>query len=289
MVTLTFCMAPWACPSGQGHPIRSASDMRKGDCSYGWLRCAANSYTRQLSSFLVQWWLKSRSQNRCRLRAYREDDYASMGPAFVKLFAKYRLGSGLCRAAVASCAMRHIHPILELVSALRQRSEDLLVFFCFLFLILHHCAHLNSANMPHRPTDSMASTTPLMKNEPRASDDDYSDAGHHHGLRDLRQRRALLCKENLGWALLCALLVGLTVGVSAGVAALVVLKWQSEGPSCLSQTSSASPITRDLDITYHVETFNGSFMNENIYRQKGSPEVDAAWEALGINCKFKFL
>jgi hypothetical protein len=27
-------------------------------------------------------------------------------------------------------------------------------------------------------------------------------------------------------------------------------------------------------------------MNENIYRQVGSPEVDAAWEALGVDCKF---
>ena len=31
--------------------------------------------------------------------------------------------------------------------------------------------------------------------------------------------------------------------------------------------------------------FNGSFMKENIYRQAGSPEVDAAWQALGIDCK----
>ncbi|KAH8675591.1 hypothetical protein BX600DRAFT_546380 [Xylariales sp. PMI_506] len=27
--------------------------------------------------------------------------------------------------------------------------------------------------------------------------------------------------------------------------------------------------------------FNGSFMQESVYRQQGSPEVDAAWEALG--------
>lgn len=26
-------------------------------------------------------------------------------------------------------------------------------------------------------------------------------------------------------------------------------------------------------------------MDENIYRQQGSPEVDAAWEALGVDCK----
>jgi hypothetical protein len=30
--------------------------------------------------------------------------------------------------------------------------------------------------------------------------------------------------------------------------------------------------------------FNGSFYKEDIYRQDPSPEVDAAWEALGTNC-----
>ncbi|ETN43878.1 uncharacterized protein HMPREF1541_11009 [Cyphellophora europaea CBS 101466] len=39
----------------------------------------------------------------------------------------------------------------------------------------------------------------------------------------------------------------------------------------------------DLDIEYNTIQFNGSFMAENIYRQAASPEVDAAWEALGVN------
>ena len=41
----------------------------------------------------------------------------------------------------------------------------------------------------------------------------------------------------------------------------------------------------DLDIEYNTIQFNGSFMAENIYRQAASPEVDAAWEALGVNCE----
>jgi hypothetical protein len=40
-----------------------------------------------------------------------------------------------------------------------------------------------------------------------------------------------------------------------------------------------------VDNSYHTVQFEGSFLHENIYRQTGSPEVDAAWEALGINCK----
>ena len=42
---------------------------------------------------------------------------------------------------------------------------------------------------------------------------------------------------------------------------------------------------RDVGIRYEWKSFNGSFMHENIYRQVGSPEVDAAWEALGVDCK----
>jgi len=36
-------------------------------------------------------------------------------------------------------------------------------------------------------------------------------------------------------------------------------------------------------LKYSVARFNGTFMHENIYRQTGSLEVDAAWEALGVN------
>lgn len=47
----------------------------------------------------------------------------------------------------------------------------------------------------------------------------------------------------------------------------------------------AAPIIRDVPIEYKLHAFNGSFMDENIYRRPGSDEVDAAWEALGVNCK----
>lgn len=34
--------------------------------------------------------------------------------------------------------------------------------------------------------------------------------------------------------------------------------------------------------------FNGTFLKENIYRRPASIEVDAAWEALGVNCEKTF-
>ncbi|EME84287.1 uncharacterized protein MYCFIDRAFT_195383 [Pseudocercospora fijiensis CIRAD86] len=126
---------------------------------------------------------------------------------------------------------------------------------------------------------------PLLKNEPLGSDDDYSDSGE---LVTTRRQRALLRTENICWAIFFAFLLALTLGISAGVATLVVLNFRPQSPevdSCIKKTAAASPVTRDLDITYHIQQFNGSFMEENVYRRKGSPEVDAAWEALGVNCR----
>lgn len=50
-------------------------------------------------------------------------------------------------------------------------------------------------------------------------------------------------------------------------------------------TIPLAPVLKDVKIRFEDMKFNGSFMDVNIYRQRGSPEVDAAWEALGVNCK----
>ena len=42
-------------------------------------------------------------------------------------------------------------------------------------------------------------------------------------------------------------------------------------------------MTGDLDLTYKTIRFNGSLLKENVYRQKGGPEVDAAWTGLGVD------
>jgi hypothetical protein len=38
-------------------------------------------------------------------------------------------------------------------------------------------------------------------------------------------------------------------------------------------------------IEYDVVQFDGRFINENSFRKEASPEVDAAWESLGVSCK----
>lgn len=45
-----------------------------------------------------------------------------------------------------------------------------------------------------------------------------------------------------------------------------------------------APLLEDIDINFSTIRFNGSLFQENIFRQPASPEVDHAWESLGINC-----
>jgi len=45
-------------------------------------------------------------------------------------------------------------------------------------------------------------------------------------------------------------------------------------------------VLQGVDVKYTSIRFNSTFTKETIYRQKPSPEVDAAWMALGTDCKF---
>jgi hypothetical protein len=47
-------------------------------------------------------------------------------------------------------------------------------------------------------------------------------------------------------------------------------------------------LLKEVKIKYEFRSFNGSFMQEEIYRRPAAPEVDAAWEALGVDCQFVF-
>lgn len=75
-----------------------------------------------------------------------------------------------------------------------------------------------------------------------------------------------------------------------GVCAKYTNHWckisRSIGLRYSNSTKIIAPLVRDIAIRYEDKEFNGSFMNENIYRQAGSPEVDKAWEDLGVNCEY---
>lgn len=42
---------------------------------------------------------------------------------------------------------------------------------------------------------------------------------------------------------------------------------------------------REVQPGWHTQRFNGSILHENVYRQDAGAEVDAAWEALGVDCE----
>lgn len=85
--------------------------------------------------------------------------------------------------------------------------------------------------------------------------------------------------------LVCLATAGLWFLISTGR-----LRWSPPPAQCIEQTSWPTPITSDLHIKYHTETFNGSFFKNTVFRDDGGPgsKVDEAWASLGINCELFF-
>ncbi|KAH7077437.1 hypothetical protein FB567DRAFT_596604 [Paraphoma chrysanthemicola] len=52
---------------------------------------------------------------------------------------------------------------------------------------------------------------------------------------------------------------------------------------CARRTMTYSPIIDEVGVHYTPSVFNGSLMLDTIYKHDGSPEVDAAWDAFGLN------
>jgi hypothetical protein len=44
-------------------------------------------------------------------------------------------------------------------------------------------------------------------------------------------------------------------------------------------------VLKGVGLKYGEVLYNGSFFHEQIYRKEASPEVDAAWKALGADCE----
>ncbi|KAK3942791.1 tat pathway signal sequence [Diplogelasinospora grovesii] len=82
----------------------------------------------------------------------------------------------------------------------------------------------------------------------------------------------------------------LIISVILSISALFMLGlWMESSDLHVDQTweirrvSTDSPILHDLDLELRTVQFNGSFLHANIFRQPAGPDVDAAWESLGIN------
>lgn len=73
--------------------------------------------------------------------------------------------------------------------------------------------------------------------------------------------------------------------ISSSLCGLWVGRRYPSDSGAIRHVSKYSPIMDDVHINFHTEKFNGTFVHENIYRQDAGPEVDAAWDALGIRCQ----
>jgi len=52
---------------------------------------------------------------------------------------------------------------------------------------------------------------------------------------------------------------------------------------CAKLSTRYSPVVKEVGLSYHTVQYNGSFFNLNAFRQDAGPEVDAAWESLGVD------
>ena len=91
------------------------------------------------------------------------------------------------------------------------------------------------------------------------------------------------------WKLVAALLAAFAVSnvLSLAVGAYAgrhrALSQHSLDSQCAAHTTQYSPLLDEVDVQYAPVKFNGSFLEETVYRHPGAPEVDAAWEALGVD------
>lgn len=137
-------------------------------------------------------------------------------------------------------------------------------------------------------------TRPLV---PAESDDETSSIDESFGPRQETQRSSLLWKIAipilsvvLGAALFIGgILVGSYFNFESRCAAHATQYCECSNMhfprSHRANGSFAAPLLRDVKIRYREKSFDGTFHKENIFRQSPSPEVDAAWEGLGIDCK----
>lgn len=85
-----------------------------------------------------------------------------------------------------------------------------------------------------------------------------------------------------GWRTATLAFIAAFVGIGVGLLSGYGL-FSSTDSSCVRRTTQSTPILKDIPIKYSTIPFNGTFMTEDVYRRAGSLEVDAAWEALGVN------
>ncbi|KAB5585655.1 hypothetical protein GE09DRAFT_1071466 [Coniochaeta sp. 2T2.1] len=117
---------------------------------------------------------------------------------------------------------------------------------------------------------------------PLAGDSDVDDTDESCAGRDTQTRRQHQTRRSCTIALIAALVAATSI-CSGLLGAYLGHRTKDLDSTCAAYTTHYSPVLKDTGIKYSAVKFNGTFMKEDVYRQTGSPEVDAAWEALGVD------
>ncbi|KAK7545233.1 tat pathway signal sequence [Phyllosticta citricarpa] len=118
----------------------------------------------------------------------------------------------------------------------------------------------------------------------RLSTDEGKAEDHERLLSDDEGSPEIKSRTNSWWSLssIIALWVA-TFCVAGFIGAWIGVQQTEHSAKIIDYISQYSPIVDDVGVYFSNIRFNGSLMKENIFRQDASPEVDAAWESLGIN------
>lgn len=60
-------------------------------------------------------------------------------------------------------------------------------------------------------------------------------------------------------------------------------------PLWLETKTGTAPVIQEINIEFNVVHFNGSLFKKNAFRYDAGPEVDEAWESLGVDCESLWL
>lgn len=99
---------------------------------------------------------------------------------------------------------------------------------------------------------------------------------------DVRRMISRHCLTTAALAGICLFWFGVAVG---GAATMAWTIGNGSASNYMAKVKHRSPLIPDITLAFHEQQFNGSLLNENIYRQNASEEVDEAWQALGIDCR----
>ncbi|KAJ0103755.1 hypothetical protein J7T55_001374 [Diaporthe amygdali] len=129
--------------------------------------------------------------------------------------------------------------------------------------------------------ESAPESQPLTKH--MFSDGSETDVDDFESLRTTHDRHSSRTIQRKHIILI--VLLAIVSHLASGCVGFYYNKGPNLDAACSSYTTQYSPLLEEVGIKYDFIQYNGSFLEETIYRQRGSPEVDDAWEALGVNSR----